>query len=418
MTFETDPAMTAATPHAIVIGGGPAGLMAADAISAAGMAVTIYDRMPTLGRKFLLAGRGGLNLTHSEDVSAFMARYDRPEWLQPFVQAFPPQALQELSAALGEPVFTGTSGRVFPKSFKSSPFLRAWLRRLDARGVVFKPRHHFKGFDAAGAALFDAGGASVAVQADATVLALGGASWPKLGANGDWVAPLAAAGVPVAPLLAANCGFTVAWTETFAQRFAGVPLKTVRISHAGKSLRGDVMVTRRGIEGGAVYALSRLLRQTLMRDGTATLEIDLRPDIDVQDLAHRLEKPRAGQSASTFLRKAAGLPPVAIALLRETRGGVLTERAFPLAERIKHWRLVLTGLSDIDRAISSAGGVEAAGCDGALMLKALPGVFVAGEMLDWEAPTGGYLLQACFSTGAAAGRGAVEWARGARAIPT
>ena len=399
--------MTQENHKAIVVGGGPAGLMAADAMSAGGLAVTIYDRMPTLGRKFLLAGRGGLNLTHGEDSAAFMRRYDQAEWLEPHIRAFAPDALRDFSASLGEPTFVGSSGRVFPKSFKSSPFLRAWLRKLAARGVGFAPRHCFAGFED-GAALFDTGAGRVPVRAAATVLALGGASWPRLGADGGWVAALP--GVAIRPLAPANCGFTLGWSEGFAARFAGEPLKTVRVSHGGQSLRGDVMITERGIEGGAVYALSRGLREALMRDGAAHLEIDLRPDIALEKLARKLERPRAGQSTSTFLRKAAGLSPLAIALLRESAGGPLPERPFPLAERIKEMKLALTGLAGMERAISTAGGVMRDACDANLMLKSLPGVFVAGEMLDWEAPTGGYLLQACFATGAAAGRAAVEWA--------
>jgi uncharacterized flavoprotein (TIGR03862 family) len=398
--------------HAVVIGAGPAGLMAAEQLAASGCRVTIYDRMPSVGRKFLMAGRGGLNLTHSEDLDAFLARYaEAAPALAPILKAFPPSALRDWAADLGEPTFVGSSGRVFPKSFKATPLLRAWLRRLDRAGVVFRPRHEFAGFGPDGMAIIhDATGQPVQVEADVVVLALGGASWPRLGSTGHWVDALAARGISVRPLVASNCGFETAWSEMFSSRFAGTPLKPVALSFGEREVRGEAMVTAQGLEGGAVYALSAVLRDTIAAEGQAVLNIDLRPDLDIAGLVQRFSRLRAGQSAATFLRKAAGLQPVAVALLREV-SRELPADAEALARLIKAVPVRLTSPRPIERAISSAGGVRFSECDAGLMLTKLPGVFVCGEMLDWEAPTGGYLLQACFATGFVAGRAAATYVK-------
>jgi uncharacterized flavoprotein (TIGR03862 family) len=391
-----------------VVGGGPAGLMAAETLARAGVAVTVYDRMPSLGRKFLLAGRGGLNLTHGEPLEKFLTRYGEAAGaLAPAIEAFPPAALRAWAEELGEPTFVGSSGRVFPKSFKASPLLRAWLRRLAGLSVQTRLRHRLVGLGAGGALRFETPEGPVEVVADATVLALGGASWPRLGADGGWTGELARAGLDIAPLQPANCGFIVGWSPHLREKFAGAPLKSIALSFEGRVQRGEAVITERGVEGGAVYALSAPLRAAIAARGEARLLIDLRPDVGADDLARRLGKPHGGQSMATFLRKAAGLSPVAIALLREA--GPLPADAEGLAARIKAMPIRLIAPASIERAISTAGGVRFAGLDGDLMARALPGVFLAGEMLDWEAPTGGYLLQACFASGVAAGRGALDF---------
>ncbi len=387
----------------VVIGGGPAGLIAAEAISARGVGVTVYDHMPTLGRKLLMAGRGGLNLTQSEPFDSFVTRYGAAaERLRPHLQAFPPAALIAWAEGLGQPTFAGSSGRVFPTAMKASPLLRAWLARLAAQGVALQARADWIGWDEAGDLLFRG---MAPVRADAVILALGGASWPRLGSTGAWVPLLAARGVEVAALRPANCGFVAAWSALFADRFAGSPLKNVALSFEDRRLRGEAVVTRHGLEGGAVYGLSAPLRDAIARDGEARLELDLRPDISEGQLAIRLARPRGGQSVSTFLRKAAGLSPVAVNLIREANGGALPDN---LARAIKHVSIALTAPQGLDRAISTAGGVAWAALDPDLMIRALPSVFAAGEMLDWEAPTGGYLLQACFATGVAAANGVLR----------
>jgi uncharacterized flavoprotein (TIGR03862 family) len=404
--------------HVAVIGGGPSGLMAADILSAAGVGVTVHDRMPSLGRKFLLAGRGGLNLTHSEELDRFLARYGSARArLEPAIRRFSPADTRALSESLGQPTFIGTSGRVFPKAMKASPLLRAWLRRLDGRGVRFAPRHRWTGFTENGALLFaGAAGDTVMVSADATILALGGASWPKLGSDGGWVAPLRKAGVAVAPLKPANCGFQVQWSARMREQFEGRPLKRVRLTFGGETAQGDAIVTREGIEGGVVYAMSAVLRDAIEANREALLHIDLRPDLTEIDLASRLAVPRGKMSLSNFLRKAAGLSPPAIALLHEAYAGAVSKMsAAELATLIKAVPLRLIATAPLARAISTAGGVALEEVDDTFMLRKMPGVFVAGEMLDWEAPTGGYLLQASFATGAAAARGVLEFLKRRRA---
>jgi uncharacterized flavoprotein (TIGR03862 family) len=383
-----------------IIGGGPAGLMAAERLSARGCAVTVYDRMPTFGRKMLMAGRGGLNLTHSEPFERFVGRYgEAAARLTPHLETFPPAALIAWAERLGQPTFVGSSGRVFPKALKASPLLRAWLARLGEQGVGLRAGSEWLGWDQTGALAFRG---LPPERPDAVILALGGASWPRLGSTGAWAQALAEKGVEVRPFRPANCGFTVAWSEAFRARFAGTPLKPLALSFEGRTVRGEAVIAGYGLEGGAVYALSAPLREAVARDGRAVLELDLRPNLTEAQLAERLGRPRRRQSLANFLRKAAGLAPVAVNLIREAHGPVPPE---DLAHAIKHLPVVLTGTRGLERAISSAGGIAWDAVDEHLMLKALPGVFVAGEMLDWEAPTGGYLLQACFATGIAAAEG-------------
>ncbi|SEB73586.1 NAD(P)/FAD-dependent oxidoreductase [Bradyrhizobium erythrophlei] len=397
-----------------VIGAGPAGLMAAETLAAGGAQVTVYDAMPSAGRKFLMAGRGGLNLTHSEPLADILKRYrEAMPHLKAAVEAFPPDALRAWSEALGEPTFVGTSARVFPKAFKASPLLRAWLRRLDAAGVAFAFRHRWIGWDARGGLLFETPDGPREINSDAAVLALGGASWPRLGSDGAWAEILAAKGIAVAPMKPANSGFTVAWSNIFRDRFEGQPLKGVALTIGPHTVRGEAIVTRTGIEGGAIYALSAELREAVLAKGTATLGVALRPDAARDELVARLSAPKGKQSFSNFLRKAAQLSPVGIGLLQEAAAvSGRSLAALPpaeLAELINAVPIAISGVAPIARAISSAGGIRFDELDADFMLRRLPGVFAAGEMLDWEAPTGGYLLQASFATGGAAGKGALNW---------
>jgi uncharacterized flavoprotein (TIGR03862 family) len=398
-------------PSVAVVGAGPAGLMAAEVMARAGLGVTVFDRMGSVGRKFLLAGRGGLNITHSEELPRFLTRYgEGNSHLRTAIERFPPEATRAWCDELSEKTFVGSSGRVFPKAFKSSPLLRAWLRRLADLGVQFRRHHRWVGWDATGALIFETSEATVSVGSQACVLALGGASWPRLGADGSWVGLLAAQGFDVAPLRPANCGFLVPWSDFFRDRFAGHPLKRIALSFRGQTIRGEGMITRLGIEGGAVYALSAALRDAIATEGEATLHVSLRPELSTAELQRRLELPRGKQSLSTFLRKAAGLSPVAIGLLHEVCPGKVAAIDAPaLASLIQELPLRLIGPFPIERAISTAGGVSFSAIDDRFMLHCRPGTFVAGEMLDWEAPTGGYLLQACLSTGVSAARGVLQW---------
>jgi uncharacterized flavoprotein (TIGR03862 family) len=361
-----------------------------------------------------MAGRGGLNLTHSEPLPQFLARYrEATPHLAAAVDAFPPQALRDWSEALGQETFVGSSGRVFPKAFKASPLLRAWLRRLDSQGVKLALRHRWIGWDERGCLRFETPDGARAVEARATVLALGGASWPRLGSDGGWMATLAARGVKLSPLRPANSGFTVAWSDIFRDRFEGQPLKGVALTFGKHTVRGEAVVTRTGIEGGAVYALSAELREAILRDGMATLNVALRPDAEIGELTTKLSAAKGKQSFSNFLRKAANLSPVAIGLLQEAAKASGTSLAAlspaDLARLIQAVPVQLNGVAPIARAISTAGGIPFDELDDTFMLRRLPGVFAAGEMLDWEAPTGGYLLQASFATGVAAGRGVLKW---------
>lgn len=401
-----------------IIGAGPAGLMAAEVIAREGgaaVAVTVFERMPSPARKLLMAGRGGLNITHSEAMERFRARYGAAEgWMRAALEAFPPQALVQWCEGLGQPTFVGSSGRVFPRAMKASPLLRAWLARLNDLGVTLKTRADWTGWTDDGRALrFNDGSTYVA---DATLLALGGASWPRLGADGGWTALLP--DIAITPLQPANCGFHVAWSGHFRARHAGTPLKRIALSFAGQTIRGEAMITEQGIEGGAVYALSARLRDAITRDGVAELKIDLRPDMDDAELHEKLNQPRRGASLANFLRKQINLPPVAIGLVQEALHGGSTA---PLDRLVRALPLRLTEPFGLARTISTAGGIALDEVDEHLMLRKRPGVFVAGEMLDWEAPTGGYLLQGCLATGVAAGRGMLHWLQGKaeahRALP-
>lgn len=380
---------------AAVIGAGPAGLMAAEVLSTAGVRVTVHERMPSVGRKFLMAGRGGLNLTHAEPLPDFLSRYEGArDWIGPMVEAFPPAALRAWAEGLGQPVFEGPSRRVFPKAMKASPLLRAWLARLAEQGVDIRTRQGWRGWDATGALLFDDGSVS---QPDVTILALGGASWPRLGADGGWAGLLAARGVNIAPLRPANSGLTLDWSAVFRDRFAGQPLHNIALNFAGRTTRGEVVITRYGLEGGAVYGLMASVRDALV-EGPACVSLDLRPDMTLDQVAVRLDRPRGGQTLANHLRKTLKLAPAAVNLLRET-GSDLPSDPAGLARAIKDQPLRVTGVQGLERAISSAGGVTRLAVDDGLMLRAIPDVYAVGEMLDWEAPTGGYLLQACFASG-------------------
>lgn len=403
-----------------MVGGGPAGLIAAEVLARAGVAVTVYDRMPSVARKFMLAGHGGLNITHSEDLPRLLGRYgdeDAAARIAPMVEAFTPADLREWCAGLGEETFVGSSGRVFPLSFRATPLVRAWLARLEALGVAIEKRQQWTGWtgDGTGLRLVGVGAAAEGtrreVRHDVVLFALGGASWPRLGSDGGWVEAFAARGVASAPLRAANVGVRVGWTPVFADRFEGVPLKSVALSVRGQDrppVRGDAMITRTGVEGGPVYALGAAVRAALDA-GACALEVDLRPDLPVERLTERLARRRPKDSRSTWLQRSIGLDPVAVALLREATGNAVPDAPAAAAALVKAVPVPVAGTMPIEKAISSAGGIRWSEVDDHLMLHALPGTFVAGEMLDWEAPTGGYLLQASFSSGVAAAHGMLRW---------
>lgn len=382
--------------------------MAAEVLAGAGVRVTVYERMPSLARKFLMAGRGGLNLTHSEPMPGFLGRYgSAADRLAPFIERFPPEALRAWADGMGGETFVGSSGRVFPKALKASPLLRGWIGRLQALGVASQLRWSWNGWDEEGRLRFVTPEGEARATADVTVLAVGGASWPRLGSDGSWAELLPAAVTPFAP---ANSGVCIGWSDSFRERFQGQPLKAIAISLDGRTVRGEAMVSAYGLEGGAIYALSADIRRRLA-EGTARLSIDLRPALAPEALVARLARPRNGQSTSTFLRKTAKLSPLDVALLREAYGSALAADAEALTAQVKAVPLQVTGVQGLERAISSAGGVQFAELDEQLMLRSRPSVFLAGEMLDWDAPTGGYLLQACFATGVAAGEGALSYLR-------
>jgi uncharacterized flavoprotein (TIGR03862 family) len=415
-THAAEPARSTGPLSVAIVGAGPAGLMAAEVLSSQGHRVTVFDRMPSPGRKFLMAGRGGLNLTHSEPLDRFLTRYASTaasadhSLVLDAVRAFPPTELVSWCEGLGLETFTGSSGRVFPKSFKASPLLRAWLARLNEAGVDFRLRHQWHGWDAPGALQFTgASNEAVSFEADAVVLALGGASWPRLGSDGQWATTLANAGVSISPLQASNCGVRVAWSDLMKSRHAGEPLKRIAVSVAGETRRGEAVITQHGLEGNVIYALSAAIRTELEKAKQVQMLIDLRPDESADQIKARLSGFRGRQSMSTFLRKALKLSPAAIALLYEGADGPFPTDQADRARLIKAVPLRIDGLAGFERAISTAGGVRAADLDSNFMLRARPGVFVAGEMLDWDAPTGGYLLQACCATGVAAAKGAGAW---------
>ncbi|WP_275786371.1 TIGR03862 family flavoprotein [Pararhizobium gei] len=392
-----------------IIGGGPAGLMAAETLSQSGHAVTIYDAMPTFGRKFLLAGKSGLNITHSEDYSRFATRFGAATAnLRSALEGFTPDDVRAWAFGLGTETFVGTSGRVFPIAMKASPLLRAWLRRLESRGVNFRSRHRWTGLDGSHL-VFDTPGGSLQVSCDAVLLSLGGASWPRLGSDGEWSGILTCNGVDIAPLRPANCGFDVGWSTVFKDRFAGAPLKSVKVTSEAGSFSGEFVVTRHGIEGSLVYAHAAALRDRLELGQAADLVVDLVPGRDAARLAQDFARQGGKASLATRLRKAAGLEGVKAALLREIVPEAAQLRPEAVAMLIKGLPIPLVSPRPIAEAISSAGGIRFTALDDRFMMKALPGVFAAGEMLDWEAPTGGYLLTACFATGRAAALGLVEW---------
>jgi uncharacterized flavoprotein (TIGR03862 family) len=381
-----------------IIGGGPSGLMAAEILANKGHAVTVYDKMPSLGRKLLMAGRGGLNITHSEPVEKFISRYrEKADWLTPYINNFTPTDLQKWCNELGQETFIGSSGRIFPKAMKAAPLLRAWLKRLNNAGVKFAMKHNWQGWQGDKLHFKAPENKDILIKPDATLLALGGASWPKLGSDGAWVKYLTDIGVEISNLKPANCGFEVEWSEYFKQNFAGQPVKPVSIKCMKYSQQGEVMITSSGIEGGAVYALSAVIRDEILKNNHADISLDLRPNMNIEDLHKKLSKPKGKQSFSSFMRKA-GFSSLIVNLLREANKNEELNKlnAKALAEKIKNLPLKVIANSGISKAISTAGGIKVEALD-EFMLKAKPGVFATGEMLDWEAPTGGYLLQACFS---------------------
>jgi len=415
-------------PQVIVIGGGPAGLMAAETLSGAGAQVQLYDAMASVGRKFLLAGRGGLNLTHSEPFDAFASRFgERRGQIEPMLRRFGADQLQAWAHGLGVPTFVGTSGRIFPKDMKAAPLLRAWLHRLRAAGVQFHMRHRWTGWGEAaqGASRplrFMHAGGEVLAQAGAVVLALGGASWARLGSDGAWVPWLQEEGVAVAPLVPSNCGFDIGWSPFFAERFAGQPLKSVAIDFTDAQGRhfarkGEFVATASGIEGSLVYAASALLRDEIAAHGSATLHLDLLPDRSAEHVLAQVSHPRGARSLSSHLKSRLHLEGVKSALLHEVLGREGVHDTARLAAAIKALPLRLVAARPIDEAISSGGGVRFDALDTQLMLRTMAGVFCAGEMLDWEAPTGGYLLTASMASGAVAAHGVLDWL-GARRGPT
>lgn len=397
--------------HSIaVIGGGPAGLMAAEVLSQAAVQVDIYDVMPSMGRKFLMAGKGGLNITHNEPIGDFLSRYGTHRLhIEPLLLAFPPNVLCEWIRGLGIETFVGSSGRVFPTDMKAAPLLRAWLHRLRESGVHFHVRHRWQGLDGRGTLRFDTPAGERQVSADAVVLALGGASWPQLGSDGAWLPLLAQHNIAISPLRPANCGFEVVWGTHFREHFAGAPLKSVAATFGAVHTLGECIITTHGIEGGLIYTLSAALRDEIEINGHAILHLDLMPDWPEARICQEVQHPRGSRSLSSYLQSRLGLKGVKANLLREALNGEQMHNPALLAQTIKALPLRLIAPRPLSEAISTAGGVKFEALDRNLMLRQIPGVFCAGEMLDWEAPTGGYLLTACIASGRTAAQGVMDW---------
>ena len=398
-----------------VIGGGPAGLMAAEAAISKGACVDVYDAMPSVGRKFLLAGKGGMNLTHSEPAGKFLTRYGSAQpHIQPLLTQFGPDTLREWARGLGVETFVGTSGRVFPSDLKSAPLLRSWLHRLRQGGVILHVRHRWCGWDEKGALRFSTPQGDRLATADAMVLALGGGSWPQLGSNGAWMSLLAERDVSLQPLKPANCGFDVNWSQHLRTRFAGHPVKPVVVSgrtSAGMEYRqqGEFVITETGIEGGVIYAVAAWLRDEIQAKGVANIRLDLSPNREQSRVISDLSRPRGSRSMANHLKRCVGIEGVKASLLREYVPKQDFSDPVILGSAIKALPIQLLASRPLEEAISTAGGVAFEALDPQLMICSLPGVFCAGEMLDWEAPTGGYLLTACFASGRVAGTGAVDW---------
>jgi len=396
----------------VIIGGGPAGLMAAEVLSQQGVTVDLYDSMTSLGRKFLMAGKSGLNLTHAESFEQFAARYGkRREQIEPMIRSFGAEEIREWARGLGVETFVGSSGRVFPKEMKASPLLRAWLKRLDGTGVNFHLRHKWIGWNADKSLKFAAPEGGKIVHAQALILALGGGSWPRLGSDGSWVDTLKRAGVQVETLKPANCGFNVAWSPHFRERLEGQPLKSVTLSFRSFHQQGEFVVTKEGVEGSLIYAASALIRDAIEAEGRAVVTLDMAPDRSLEWLTDKLSRPRGSRSMASHLEKTVGIKGVKVGLLREFLAKEDFTDVEKLAAFIKQGPIPLIAPRPLDEAISSAGGVAFDSLDENLMIRTLPGVFCAGEMLDWEAPTGGYLLTACLASGRVAGKGVLSWLR-------
>ena len=407
--------MTCSTKSVAIIGAGPAGLMAAEVLSQAGVAVDVYDAMPSAGRKFLMAGKGGMNITHAEAFEPFLSRYaNHSQNLEPILRSFSPQALRDWVKGLGIETFVGSSGRVFPTEMKAAPLLRAWLHRLRSNGVRFHMRHRWLGWTDAGTLRFANKDGEITATADAVILALGGGSWPQLGSTGAWTDLLRQRDIKVESLKPSNCGFDVAWSDYFCRRFAGQPLKSVNlhfINTQGRQFtqQGELMITEYGLEGGLIYALSAPLRDEISLQGAAQIFLDLTPNREFSAVLSRLSIPRGKDTLSNHLRKRLNLDAAKIALLRENTSATDMQDLEKLAGLIKALPIKLLSTRPLAEAISSAGGISFTALDQDLMVRSRPGLFCSGEMLDWEAPTGGYLLTACLATGRAAGLGALAW---------
>jgi len=393
-----------------IIGAGPAGLMAAEVLSQSGVQVDVYDAMPSVGRKFLMAGKSGLNLTHSGPFEQFMGRYgSRRKWIEPMLKEFGADELRAWAQELGIETFVGTSGRVFPVRMKASPLLRAWLKRLQDQGVTIHTRHKWIGWNEDQSLRFETEQGEISIKTDVVILALGGGSWRRLGSDGAWVNWLEQAGVKVEALKSANCGFDVAWSEFFKEKYQGQPLKSIVLSFETFRQQGEFVVTKHGVEGSLIYACSALLRDAITARGTTNIQLDLVPHLTREDVVSKLSKPRGSKTMASHLEKTVGIKGVKAGLLREFVSKEDFGNIEKLADAIKNLSIPLVAPRPIDEAISSAGGVLFEEFDEHLMLKKIPGIFCAGEMLDWEAPTGGYLLTACFASGRVAGYGALKW---------